>query len=286
MKNPKVQRLLFTIEGGPSITYDNPDELEFANDIGHFSTLDGILSIEPSAHFVRESEARSAVEPFLNAWEASSNLQSQSTETINFKFVRSEIIDLNPPQPGESQTIYAETGGFVTAFGTVSFHVTRKVYPSPRDAFELALDAQSAYSRWLAFKEGHEPLQSMAYFVLTMLEGAGPDKRGQAAAQYKIDKAILNEIGRLASTKGSALTARKASSSSDLTGTEQAWLERAIPLVVIRIGERIGGAILTPITMAQIETQKTIVTGRWNPKTRNRHVSTRRPVRTIFSQTI
>ncbi len=253
MKDPKVQRLDYKIEGSKYLTYDDPSELDFENDSGHFFTAAGILSIEPNAHFVRESEARSSIEPFLEAWKASSNLESQSTGTINFKFLKSEIIDLNPPLPGESQTIFLEAGEYITAFGEVSFHLTRKTFPVPRAGFDLTPDTESAYLRWLGYKAGQEPLQSMAYFVLTVLEASGGrNQRNQACIEYQIDKAVLSEIGRLTSTKGSMLTARKATSSGDLTGAEKAWLEKAISVVVLRLGEKAGGGSLRSITMMDI----------------------------------
>lgn len=250
MRDLKVQRLDYKIEGGHNLTYDNPSELDFENGLGHFFTAKGVLLIEPKAKFVRESDARSAIEPFLEAWKASSNLESQSTETINFKFLQSEIIDLNPPLPGESQTIFAEAGSFTTAFGEVSIHLTRKTYPVPRAGFGLAPNVQSAYLRWLGYKGGREPLQSMAYFVLTILLAAGG--RDQASIEYQIDKTVLSEIGRLTSTKGSMLNARKANSIGDLTGEEKAWLDKAISVVVLRIGEKEGGGYLTSITMKDI----------------------------------
>lgn len=253
MKNPRVETLFYEVKGGKTVTYDDPAELDFSNSIGRFTTLNGVLHIQPTAHFVRESSARSVVEPFLETWRVCANLESGCSDTIRFQFLKSQIIDLDPPLPGESQTIYVEVGDYVTVFGDVSFHVTRRSYPaSPLFVGGLSPNAESAYLRWIAYKEGSEPLQAMAYFVLTILEGVGNNRRTRAAANYQIDKPILDEIGRLTSTRGSNLTARKAGASGDLLGGERDWLERAIPRTILRIAETDAGMSTTRLTFADI----------------------------------
>jgi hypothetical protein len=250
VRNPKVQRLYYEITGGQDLTYDHPPDLEFTNDIGHFRTEDGTLCVEPIPHFHRESEARAVVEAYLDLWTRWANLQAQMLGILSFKFLRSEIIDLDPPAPGESQTIYLETAGISFSSGEVTIHISRKSYPAAPELTCMGADVESAYQRWMGYKEGREPLQSMSYFVLTLVESVG--SRQAAASYYKIEKAVLSEIGRLASTKGSSVDARKATTTGDLTGEERAWLERVIPKIIVRIAETRGEKSVS--TMRLIDT--------------------------------
>lgn len=94
----------------------------------------------------------------------------------------------------------------------------------------------------------------MAYFVLTILESAAGGRRN-AARSFNIDEDVLNAIGRLSSTKGNPDTARKAvpgTQFQDLTGAETQWMEKAIPLVIRRIGEHSSATSLSPILLTDL----------------------------------
>jgi len=92
----------------------------------------------------------------------------------------------------------------------------------------------------------------MAYFVLTILEHAAGGRK-QAAATYGVEKTILDQIGKLSSTKGDPETARKAIAASHaLTEPERLWLEDATRKLIYRLGEHASGKPLPTLRMKSL----------------------------------
>ena len=123
--------------------------------------------------------------------------------------------------------------GFGVSTASVAVTVTRPAYPPPPAGVTLNADdpdVSTMYNRLSGYYGGREPLQSMAYFCLTMLERHFTRSRREAAADfYNIDTAVLDEIGRLSSTKGGATSARKAGGlGTELSHAESRFLEAAV----------------------------------------------------------
>lgn len=253
LRDPHVERLHYKVGSGKGISYRDPKPVEFSHRLGTFKLSDGRLVYEPADHFADQDAARQAVEPFLRAWEIEADLKS-NIGMIRFKFDRSEVVDRDPPPPGTSLVLQgkAATAGFSATIG--SLHLTCREYPHPPQIFETTLDVEHCHRRWSQYRAGKEPLQSMAYFVLTVVERNSPKKkrrRDYAAQNFQIDKAVLNKIGDLSTEKGDEATARKAPhgrSFQKLSGPEKQWLEQAVRRVIRRMGERASGAPLTLIT--------------------------------------
>ncbi len=109
------------------------------------------------------------------------------------------------------------------------------------------------------YRDGKELLLSMAYFCLTVVEiiGApglkGRQRREVASKLFNIDVDVLNKLGALTSERGDRTTARKARPSPvPLSDREQAWIEAAIKMLVVRVGEYSSGQPLSQITMAHL----------------------------------
>jgi hypothetical protein len=244
----------YAVGSGEGISYRDPEPVSFVNHLGAFDLVDGKLSVTPAEHFPDEEEARRAIEPFLRDWEMDADLRL-NLGMIRFTFERAELIDRDPPPPGSPQVIQLKGIASLSMVGqSVSLHLTCRNYPQPPHAFRATPEVQHAYRRWIGFRSGKEPLQSMAYFVLTLLESAAGDRKN-AARSFNIDVEVLRTIGRLSSTKGDPDTARKAApgtSFQELTGAEKQWLEKAIPLVIRRLGEHSSGAKLSPICLTDL----------------------------------
>jgi len=210
---------------------------------------DGILAVGPSDHFANEEDARAAIEPFLRAWEIDADLRL-GVGAIRFTSTRSEILDRDPPPPGTPQSLAISAAARGMAVASASLHITRGVYPQPPARFQITADVAIAHRRWLRYHDGREPLQSMAYFVLTLLEDMAGG-RGQAGRVFAIDVAVLKTMGRL-SAEGDEETARKLQRGKalrGLTGAEKDWLEQAVKLLIRRIGERASGSPLGRLTL-------------------------------------
>lgn len=253
MHDPHVQVIHYAVGSNEGISYSDPELISFSNHLGTFDLADSKLHIEPIEHFSKEEDARRAVEPFLQAWEMEADLNSH-VGMIRFTFERVELIDRDPPPPGSDQVIHVKASAMVIVGASVSLHITCRKYPQPPNMFRATPEVQHAYQRWIGFRAGKEPLQSMAYFVLTLLESAA-GSRPNAARSFNIESDVLSTIGKLSSTKGDASTARKASPGTqfqELTGAEKQWLEKVLPLIIHRLGEHASGAPLTPISSSEL----------------------------------
>lgn len=253
MRDPHVQSIQYEVGSGEGISYRDPESISFSNHLGTFDLSDGRLRIVSTEHFSDEEEARRAVEPFLRAWEIEGDLNS-NIGMIRFKFDRVDVIDRDPPPPGSPQVINLKGISSVSFVGSASLHLTCSKYPQPPGTFRATPEVQHAYRRWLGYRSGNEPLQSMAYFVLTLLESAA-GSRPNAARSFQIDLSVLRTIGRLSSTKGDENTARKASPGNQfqaLSGAEKQWLEDAVRRVIHRLGEHASGGPLSSISLRDL----------------------------------
>jgi hypothetical protein len=111
-------------------------------------------------------------------------------------------------------------------------------YPKVPSGLEVDADVASMKLRFERHQEGGEPLPSMAYFCLTVLEfGAGG--RRKAAKYYNISKDILSDIAKLSSARGGT-EARKVGGSeieNELTAAERRWLINAVKCLIHRAAE-------------------------------------------------
>ncbi len=253
MRDPHVESLLYSVASEAGTEYVNPEPLAFENALGHGRIDGGQLRIEPAEHFGDGDEARAAIEPFLKAWEIEADLLA-NPGTIRFRFKNAHVIDRDPPPPGSPITLHARGGGIATAVGTLTVTISRRSYPQPPRAFRVTTEVEIAFRRWRAYLAGSEPLQGMAYFVLTLLESQAGSRR-DAATVFGVDPAILSKIGELSSTRGNAATARKIGRRMqlhDLSGPEKAWLEEAIRRLIHRLGEHASGVAQIPITLKDL----------------------------------
>ena len=253
MRDPHVTAIRYKVGSVETISYDNPKPMSFSNHLGEFSLSNGTLRITPAEHFADEKETRTAIEPFLRAWEISTDLNS-NFGMIRFEFECVELVDRAPRPPGGSIVVTLEGASMILMGSSAVLRLTCREYPNPPTAFSATPEVMHAYRRWLRYREGNEPLQSMTYFVLTLLESAAGGRQ-LASRTFQIHVDILNMMGRLSSTKGDAMTARKASSPNqfqDLSLAEKQWLEEAVRCAIRRLGEHASGAQGTVINMANL----------------------------------
>jgi len=240
MRDPHVTALYYQASSAGIVEYRNPAPMSFENRFGHFDLTKDSLIFRPQEHFASEQETITAIEPFLKSWEIESDLTS-NIGTIRFVFQKSEVIDRDPPKPGES--VKGELRGSSKIILGLKAEATlvRSKFPNPPVNFEISPSIEMAYRRWLGFKNENEPLQSMAYFVLTiLLDSAGGLK--PAARTYNIEQAVLRKLSEISSTKGDSNTARKASAVSDeLTNKERQWVEESVKKVIYQMGVHVSG---------------------------------------------
>ncbi len=237
MNDPEVVALFYRLVSQNDTFYDNPPDITQDLNDYRLQLCRGLLTIDMKKDCATEGAARKLVEPFLRAWEIYTAL-SEGRNAIRFKFERSKIIDRAPDPPGQARL---RSSVIVSAAGrlTGQLQLKRSHYPQPPNDFVLCPDAETMWRRYLGHKEGREPLNSMAYLCLTILEKNAGDRK-RAAVQYGFDHAVLSKLGYLCSEVGDDQTARKRSSQSHNrphTAEEQTWIDAVIRSMVRRVGE-------------------------------------------------
>ena len=131
-------------------------------------------------------------------------------------------------------------------------HITRGKYPDPPVGFHLTPDAESIWLRFRGYKDGREPLLSMAYFCLTLVRSAGGGQ-SNAAKAFGIGQSVLRKLGDLASNRGDRAVARKAHATSQpLADAEHKWIEATIKQLVLRLCDPPSRYQRAPLTMADL----------------------------------
>jgi hypothetical protein len=264
MNDPHVVSLTYRIEKAETVDFDKAPPRTV--DRGAFRvTVDAYTAkIEMVDHFASVEEARNVVQPFLRAWELEADLHN-SGDRFRFVYETAEVIDRNPPAPGNTIRGYlrAEVGWFVfTGRGTV-LRVSRAKWPAPPQELEVSNDADALWRRWWRHRvENRELLLSAAYWAEAAPGLAAPaksrpsSKRRQAAsAFFNIDLNVLNMIGELTSTRGGNDEERKAEGrATPLSTAERQWLEAAFQALVRRVAEQAyhGRPPPRPLTMGDL----------------------------------
>ena len=239
MNDPHVKSLYYILVPGKNADYDNATP--FVKELQDFKLKieSGTVIFDLKKHYSDEKEAKEAIAEFITAWKILIGLE-HNPEALSFKFEKSEIIDRKPPPPLKSVgKIQASIPSFISVAENITVQLSYGEYPSPPKNFKVTPDVETMYYRFMAFKQNRESLTSMAYMCLTVLE-ASASGRTKASEKYKIDSDILDNLGRLCSTKGGPFEARKAPKDGDykkLSQNEKNWIEEVIKRIIRRIGE-------------------------------------------------
>jgi hypothetical protein len=253
MRDPHIVALHYRVATGESVAFDNPPPLERDTEAFRIRLADGVLAIEMKEHYASETEARKRVQPYIRAWEIKVALQLGLDE-MSFVFDRADIVDRNSVPPGTPQAIILAGTGSLSLDCKVILRVTRRQYPEPPDAFVVSSDVETMWNRYEGYKAGREPLASMAFMCLTVIESSTRERKA-AAKQYAIDKKVLSNLGHLTSKVGDKLTARKMPEQGRLrphADVEKIWIESVVKALIQRAGEYASdpGAVRPQLTMA------------------------------------
>ncbi len=249
-----VVSLTYSVKTVDGVTYDAPLPVEFETDDAHFHLADGKLVCHMKVHFSTAAQARSVVDPILRAWELSADLGRGRGE-LRFRYEDAELVDRTPPVPGtvRGYVLAAESADLLMATATASLNIIRRTYPAPPGDFRITPDVAALWQRLQGYLEGQEPLPTMAYFCLTVLETAAGGRR-EAAAMYNIEYQVLSKLGELTSARGDPRTARKmpTPATPPLSGAEAGWIQEALKQLIWRLGDRCSFLSLPTITMADL----------------------------------
>lgn len=184
-----------------------------------------------------EIEARSIVDPYLRSWELDHFLMTGRRE-FWFEFNNSVIIDKSPTRPGD-KVIHAGLGEVILLSDEVSCKLTKKNYPVPNFSLSITPDVETLVNRYEGFTKKKEPLLSMAYFCLTVMEASGGNLEA-ASLKFNIQKDVLKKLGELTSKRGDMTESRKVkgrTSFEPLTTKEIDWINAVIRNLIRRKAE-------------------------------------------------
>jgi len=256
LKEQRVESLVYQVKSAEDIIYADPPLLDIDTEkwMGHLEN--GILTCRMKVHYSSVADARKEVESYLRAWEIGAAI-THGRGSIRFVYQDASIIDLAPK--GEGDVVVYLTAAAAAGVGTATAKVviTRRNYPPPPKVFRISPDVETLWSRYEGYLDGKEPLLTMAYWCLTMIEVnyGQQGKRKAAAHTINVDSEVLNTLGRLTSTKGDNTTARKAPERGKwqpLSGTERTWIEAVVKRLICRVGEYAGcddSSTLTRVSM-------------------------------------
>jgi hypothetical protein len=252
MRDPHVQHLIYRLQHGENVSFDDPPPVHVDN--AQFSAVlrDGLLTVVMNDHFASVSDARAAVDPIVRAWELQEELMG-TTRGITFVYETAELIDRNPPPPGESIMLTVHNAVHAHFSDSATLKVLRHAYPPAPETFSVTPDLETMWLRYSGYLEGREPLPAMAYFCLTVLE-ASAGGRKEAAELYSIDPKVFSKIGELSSSRGDSNSARKARANRlPLSAGEKNWLELVLRRLIARVGEVAGGRDVRTLTVADFQ---------------------------------
>jgi hypothetical protein len=250
-----VVALKYRFQPSDHISYAEPPPLVFENEVASFRLEKDRLRCEMKIHAASSEQARALVDRTLRDWEMEVELTRNRGE-LRFIYEDAEIIDCTPPTPGIQARVMKVLGGnYLVTMGNVTAHIMRRKYPDPPMGFHLTPDAESILLRFRSYQDGREPLLSMAYFCLTVVESAAGrrNRRTKAAKAFGIAENVLDKLGELTTNRGDRTIARKVHSSPQpLTGAERAWIEATIKQLVLRLCDPPPRNERTPLTLADL----------------------------------
>ena len=232
MNDPHVVALLYRIEHGRSVDYGKAKPLDHEEASFRVKIENEQVRFEFKEHLATEDDARKAIEDYIRVWEFDAGLR-MGPNSFKLKFDRAQIEDRNPT-PGVVDVSFHFRAGLPKV--TVTATVSPPCYPPPPSALKLTPNVRTMYERYMGYLQGREPLATMAYFCLTVLQG--PKRKRYAARRYATNFEVLNKIGYLSSERGGERARRAQGKDNDLTGQDRRFLKEAIKAVIRRAAEK------------------------------------------------
>lgn len=245
MIDPYVESLRYEVVAELDGTeYYDPPPVDHETNRAIYRLEDGTLTVWPKGDFATEHEACAAVQPDLDAWESSADLDRAVGE-LRFRFAGSTIKDRAPPPytPGQHHAYGVLHSGISTLSASVRIVRKRGTYPLPPPAFDMASEVvQALMARYRRWKAGAQDLEHFAYFVAVLLRNDD---------QWGISDNVLQTLQKLSSIKGGPHSSRKPDV-QPLSSMEQRWMEAAIVALIKQVAAVEAGAQPEQLTMGHL----------------------------------
>ena len=238
MNDPHVVALHYNIEHASWIDYSKADPLEFREQAFEVSVADKRVRFAMNDHFATEQQARDAVEDFIRGWELDAAL-ARGPGVFKLRFDKSDIVDRNPT-PGVIR-VRVNPIGVAVSLSQPHATVSPRDFPKPPSTgLTPSPDVESMFFRYAGYREGREPLATMAYFCLDVLLATTGKRKGRlkaAAKRYRVSQRVLNRLSDLTSKKGGAGSRKAEGVYRDFTPEERQFVEAAVTTIIRRAAE-------------------------------------------------
>ena len=228
MNDPHVVALLYIIEHGRSVDYSKAKPVDHEEAGFRVKITNRQMRFEFKEHYATEDAARKAIEDYVRAWEFSACL-ANGPDSFKLKFDYAQIEDRNPT-PGVL-TVNARPVRWEMKLGEPTVVVSRACYPPPPSGLKLTHDVQTMYERYMGYLQGREPLPSMAYFCLTMIQNS-------LTTGVDFSTNVAEKIRVISTRRGGQQARKDVGKDMPLTAQESHFLEEAIKVLIRRAAER------------------------------------------------
>ena len=235
MVDPHVVALTYRIEHSSSVAYRNPPPLAREESQFRLEVKEGTVRFQFKEHFPTEREARDAVAEYIESWQMSADLE-RGPGSFRLAFQGAEVVDRQPPPGVVNIRASASTG---RPRASARAQAVSRHYPKPPAHCDFQHpDVKAMYVRYIGHRQGEEPLVSMAYFCLTVLEHSvqPPKRREKAARRWRIEKAVLDRVAELSSTRGGTAARKAEGIGKPLRSEEERFLRDAIRSIIGHAG--------------------------------------------------
>ena len=231
MNYSNVKTLYYKVRTADGVDYDNVSPVVEETEYFEIHIDKGTVVFHLKRMVNTIEEAKALAEEYLKNWEVLIGIEHHPDE-LSFTFERADIDTASDIQ----HTL--RSGASYILVNTL-LRCRREKFPSRPTKFRLSPDVETMYVRYKAYKQGREPLTSMAYMCLKVLEVSASNKRSEAAEKFNISDNLLQKLGKLAN-RGGPTEVRKAPKNGKyipLKSTEKIWMESVVKAIIRRAGE-------------------------------------------------
>ena len=233
MNDPHVVALIYVVEHEDSVDYGSAETVEEERSTFRLTLQDGEARFELKEDYASPQQARKAIQPFIEQWELRTSL-AYGPGNFALRFKRSEMIDRDP-EPGVI-SVSADAAHFNVAISTARVTVSRQ-YPRPPVERRMNMDCpevQTMLHRYMGYRQGREPVASMAYFCFNVFAKKLGENPKDSAKKHNISLKLVKKVRELTSRKGGD-QARKLDGIGDpLTQNDVKFLENAVTAMILR----------------------------------------------------
>lgn len=204
LNDPHVETLTYAVTTDESISYRDDAVLEADTPLFGIRIADKLAVLRLKDHFASENEAIGAVSPYLKAWEIDAALR-MGLGVFRLDYRGASVIDRQP----DNTHVIELSGRCEVKFSCFArATIIKAIYPEPPRNFVTDYYIEDMWRRYELAVKKRESVTSAAYYCLTAIEYAFGG-RSSAGRSLQVCLKVLQELGRLSSEGGDAMTGRK-----------------------------------------------------------------------------